>query len=95
MLINRRTFVIRRGQFDEALALMREAVQQSGAPTRILIPEVAPFDHLVVEGEFESLAAYERYWGEWFASPDATAFLERWQTVTDTGGTNEIWRVVA
>lgn len=93
MLINRRTFVIKRGQFDAALALMREAVQQGGARGRILIPEVAPFDLLVVEGEFESLAAYEQYWNDWFGQPTNTAFLQRWQSVTETGGTNEIWRV--
>lgn len=94
MLMNRRTFVIRRGQFQEAVALMREAVQQSGGRGRILLPEVAPFDQIVVEAEFESLAAYEQFWNDWSAQPATAAFLERWQTVTETGGTNEIWRVL-
>jgi hypothetical protein len=94
MLVNRRTFIVKRGAYDALLALLQEAVRESGGNGRILVPEIAPFDQLVVEAEFESLAAYEQFWSNWGDQPTTPAFMERWFTLTESGGTNEIWRLV-
>lgn len=93
MLVNRRTFIVRRGAYDALLTLLQEAVREGGGNARILVPEVAPFDQLVVEAEFENLAAYEQFWTDWASQPTTAAFMERWYTLTESGGTNEIWRV--
>jgi len=49
---------------------------------------------MVVEGEWESLGEYEGFWNEWYASPEGAASMEKWNTLTDTGDTNEIWTLV-
>jgi hypothetical protein len=95
MVMNRRTFIVKRGRMQEAIALLKEEVQRSpnAQRTRIYVPEVAPFDVICAEGDFESLAEYERYWADYFAQPQTTAFLERWFELTETGGTNELWEL--
>ncbi len=96
MVMNRRTFIVKRGRMQEAATVLKAEVQRSpnAHRTRIYVPEVAPFDVICAEGDFDSLAEYERYGTEYFAQPETSAFLERWFELTETGGTNEIWELV-
>ena len=96
MIVNRRTFVAKKGCLEEAAALMRAEVERTALPNtqRICIPVVAPFDLLVYEAEYENLEEYERLWTEWGASPEAAVFMEKWNALTEIGGTNEIWELV-
>ena len=96
MLVNRRTFMVKNGHWDEAVAMGVAEVQRVGLPhaSRVYAPEIGPFSTLVLEADFESLAEYEEFWAEYFASPEAVEFNEKWDTVTESGGTNEIWRLV-
>ncbi|HWQ11703.1 MAG TPA: hypothetical protein VNL77_02825 [Roseiflexaceae bacterium] len=93
MLVNRRTFVIKRGHIEDAAAMLAEGMRRMGVQGRVYLPEVGPFDVIAVEGEFESLAAYEQFWSAWAAQPDTGAFMERWYAITESGGANEIWRL--
>jgi hypothetical protein len=96
MVMNRRTFIVKRGRMQEAATLLKAAAQRStnARAYRIYVPEFAPFDVLCIEGDFDSLAEYQQYWAEYFAQPETTAMLERWYDVTETGGTNELWELV-
>jgi hypothetical protein len=96
MLVNRRTFIVKNGCWDEAVAMAVAEVQRVGFPraTRLYVPKIGPFSTLVFEAEFESLAEYEKFWAEYFASPEGVAFNEKLDTVTESGGTNEIWALV-
>jgi hypothetical protein len=96
MLVNRRTFIVKNGCWEEAVAMGVAEVQRIGLPraSRLYVSEIGPFSSLVGEFEFESLAEYEAFWAEYFASPEGVAFNEKWGTVTESGGTNEIWRLV-
>jgi hypothetical protein len=96
MLVNRRTFLVRRGCFDEAVAMMVAEVQRVGIPhaCRLYVPEIGPFSTVVLEVEFESLAEYEEFWAEYFASAEGVAFNEKWGEVTESAGTNEVWELV-
>ena len=97
MIVNRRTFVVKRGHMDQLLVLIREAEQQSNSSAhafRAYIPETGFLDSVAFEWEYESLEEYERDWAEWAATPEGVAVQETLYDVTETGGTNEVWRWV-
>ncbi len=93
MLVNRRTFIVKRGKMDAAIALMLAEFRRSGSSGRVYVPEVGPFDVLAVEGEFADFAAYDQFWSTWAKQPETGSFMEQWYAVTEIGGTNEIWRL--
>jgi hypothetical protein len=94
MLVNRRTFVVKRGHMDEVVALIQAEMKRTNDKSRIYVSETGSFDTIAGEWEFESLAEYEKGWAEYFATPEATTFLQKWNELTETGGTNEIWTLV-
>lgn len=96
MLANRRTFLVARGCMEEAVAMAVTEIQRIGSPraSRLYVPEIGPFSTLVFETEFESLEEYEKFWADWFASPEGIAFNEKWNSLIESGGTNEIWEMV-
>ena len=97
MIVNRRTFVVKRGRIDEFLALIEEGREQSSSSARafrVYTPDISSFDEVALEWEYESLGEYERDWAEWGTTPESAALQERVYDLTETGGTNEIWRLV-
>ena len=94
MIVNRRTFFAKRGRLKEAVALNRAEMERTNSTARVYVSETGLFDTIAMEFEFESLDEYEKSWGEYFASPEAAPFLEKWAEVTEPGGNNEIWRLV-
>ncbi|MCK4782615.1 MAG: hypothetical protein KAV87_02610 [Desulfobacteraceae bacterium] len=93
MIVNRRTFVVKRGRFEEAVALFMAEIERTNTVSRVYVPETGLFDTIAMEQEYESLEEYEKDLSEYFASPEAAQFLEKWYDLTETGGTNEIWRL--
>jgi hypothetical protein len=102
MLVNRRTFMIKKSYFEEALALLVEYNQlvklmYPNAVGRVYASEIGPFDTIAYEIEIESLTAYERILAEFYANPAVAArfpeWFKRWQAITEPGGTNEFWRL--
>ena len=93
MIVNRRTFVVKGGCWEEAVAMAVAETKRLSHPhaRRIYLSNISPFDTLVFEAEFENLAEYETFWADWFASPEGAAFAEKWDTLVRSGGTNEIW----
>ena len=94
MLVNRRTFVVKRGCMEELVALLVADREQTGIAYRLYTPDIGPFDVIAIEVEFENLEAYEKGWAEWFARPENAAFMEKWYALTESGGNNEIWTLV-
>ena len=94
MLINRRTFIVKRGSLDETLALLKASKQRDGVDYRLYVSNIGPFDRIAMEFEFENLEAYEKGWAEWESTPEAAVFMEKWNELTETGGANEIWKLV-
>lgn len=95
MIVNRRTFIVKRGCLEDARALamsLREFEQiRKLSAYRLYLPNIGAFDQIAMEAEFESLEEYEAWWNEWASSPEAAAFFEKWFDLTETGGVNEIW----
>ena len=90
MLVNRRKFVVKRGKLNEAEKLLKTIVETSNLPgvARIYIPEIAPFDAVVIEVEFEDWAQYNKFYAEWDPKEE---LIKKWFALTETGGTNQVW----
>ena len=57
--------------------------------------QFSPWDVVVMEAEFESLAEHETWWEKFWASPGAANWMERRRELTERGGHGELWRVKA
>ncbi len=89
MYVNRRTFIVKRGCTDEAVAMLVEGSGDSDA--RIYRSHYGPFDTVAFEIEAASMAEMEAIWNEWSESPESETFMQRWHEITKSGGKSEIW----
>ena len=103
MLVNRRTFIVKKPHFNEALQLLaeyRDLLKRMGntAVMRVYAIEVGRFDEIACELEIASLSAFEEVLAEFQEHPSVVSRLpswyERWHEITAPGGTNEFWRLV-
>ena len=97
MILDRRTFTAEKGRRRDAVAMAKEVAElftsKFGVTYRIYTTNIGPFDAVAVEGEFESLAEYDRLWTEFLALPELAPLMDKWNEVTETGGTHEIWEL--
>ena|SRR5437867_826346 len=102
MLVNRRTFLVKKPYFEEALARLVEyhhlaKLINPNVVGRVYASEMGPFDTIAYEIEIESLGAYEQAVAEFYANPAVASrvpeWAKRWQEITEPGGMNEIWRL--
>ncbi len=95
MLVNRRTFIAKRGCFSDVAALLKEAADLVGLPrpARIYLSEVGSFDTIAIEAEYENYAEYERFMALHDTKLSAQ-WWEKWFAVTESGGRNEIWKLL-
>jgi hypothetical protein len=54
-------------------------------------PAGAPGYTVVMDIEFENLAALEQWLGEWSAKPDTAEFLSKMEALEELGGDSTIW----
>ncbi|HJZ48078.1 MAG TPA: hypothetical protein VKE41_12960 [Roseiflexaceae bacterium] len=103
MLVNRRTFIVTKPYFEEALALLVEYRQLAqlvdpNAVMRVYASEIGPFDTIACELEIASLGAFEQALAAFQEHPTVAARLPdwfaRWQAITEPGGMNEFWRLI-
>jgi hypothetical protein len=76
------------------MALEESAKLDPPVTVRVYTASIAPFDQVVVDFEYEDLAAYEKAWADWFDKPETPDFMEKWNELTKSGGKNEIWDLV-
>jgi hypothetical protein len=99
MIIDRRTFIVKKGHWDTAIGLLRELKQkghETGIQTmRIYSSMIGPFDTIAYEMEIENLAVWEREIAAFYAFDEQwfTAWFERWLAATEPGGALEIWQL--
>jgi hypothetical protein len=96
MLVNRRTWVVKRGRMQEALELFKAEGKRINSPitNRLYAPSIGAFDLLALESEYESLEAFEKDFAGYYASPEGTAFQEKLYELTEVGGGDEFWVLV-
>jgi len=95
MIVNRRTFIAKKGHMDEAIAMMKRIWAEMDPQRRVRFyrSSLGPFDTIVWEAEYDSLTEYDKAMAavdpRWMAEN-----LPKWHAVTEVGGANEIWDVV-
>lgn len=97
MLVNRRSYPVKKGGVEQALALLRDAGQKfahpQGRPRRLYAANIGAIDVVAFEIEFANLTEYEAYWNAIAVEPWIGDFFAKWDIITDSGGMNEIWLV--
>jgi hypothetical protein len=96
MLVNRRTWIVKRGRMQETLELFKAEGRRinSPIPTRLYAPNIGSFDLLAMESEYESLEVFEKFWAEYYNTPEAAVFQEKLYELTEVGGGDEFWILV-
>ena len=89
-IVNRRTFVAKRGHIDEAVKLLK-GEEGGDIVSRVYRCHYGTIDAVALEVEFESVAAMEQGWADWYASPLGEQVMKRWLEITEPGGSNEVW----
>ena len=94
MYINRRIFTTKQGKIEEAVTLLMNV--ESSRPKesiRISVAYFGEFNTIALELGFDSLAEYEAFWGQFMEEPGIEEFMAQWNELTESGGSNELWRV--
>ena len=79
MFVNRRVLIPKRGHYQDLVSLLKSTMEAIDHPHAVRIYKTtritaAPYDQVVWEIEYESLAEYERLKHEWASRPDAASF---------------------
>ena len=98
MLVNRRTFLVKKPHFDEALDLLvqlRTLAKESrpDANIRVYASEYGTFDTIALEVESASLATLEQELSTFANTPETSdrfaAWFTRWLEITAPGGAGQ------
>lgn len=92
MILVRIVFQVRQGAIRQAVDAMKQATAHAPNRPRILTDLSGPFNTLVMETRYESLAAAEQWRNAFFASQE---FKEQESRDTDwiVGGMNEFYTI--
>ena len=95
MIVNRLTFRVKPGCMEEVLKMVKAERAKLDNPkmARIYTPNIGRFDLLVEDLEFENLAEFDKFWTAWGSKPETAEFMEKWETLVETGGFGEIWNL--
>ena len=95
MIVNRRTFIVKKGCATKVVDLLRTVTEGFSQPKVFRIYEwyISPSDQVTWEAEFESLEEYSKFSSEWTNSPKRDAILAKFDDLTVSGGSSEIWRL--
>jgi hypothetical protein len=88
-IVNRRTFIAKPGHLDEVVKMLKG--DEGNLVQRVYRSHYGTFNVAVLEVEFNSVAEMEDLWTGWFQSDAAQKFHQRWNEITEPGGTNEVW----
>ncbi len=98
MIVDRRTIHCKQGRAVDVADLLSEAIAQNTSYTgnyRIYMPDIGPYDVVVIECEYEDVQALRAAQQAWREFTDQTAFWEEWKAVTERGGHGEIWQLAS
>ena len=94
MIVHRQTNIVKIGRMEEVIALVKAERERQNGTWRIYVSDIGPRDTIAFEFEFENLQDYEKGWSEWLATPEAGAFMDKWDDLVEPGGADEIWNMV-
>ncbi len=95
MIVNRRTFIVKKGCSEKVVELLKDATKGASVPkvVRIYQWSISPSDQVTWEAEFEDIEEYSKFSTEWVGDPKRAALLEKFNDLTVPGGTSEILRL--
>jgi len=97
MLVMRMTEQAKQGCTSKLVEFFESWPDDAPAPPhgwRIYWPtQFSPWNEVIFEAEFESLAEHEAWWKEFWASPRSGEWLEKKRELTERGGHGELWSV--
>ena len=84
MIVQRITVQYKPGKLQEAIALLKAERDRVTAPhaIRMYIPQSGA-ELGIAEYEFENSEEMEKFWVNWAAQPEAQAFLEKYNALTE------------
>ena len=85
MILVRTVFQAKWGKAHELVAAFKERMRSADRRPRILTDLSGPFNTVVLEGEHESLAAWERFRAEMFANPQFAPGSGRIDELVESG----------
>ena len=93
MLVNRRTFIVKKGCTDDVVKLLLSVSEGSASlgVVRVYVSKIGPGDMVAWEAEFKDLDHYAKYSAEWAKSADHAPFLKKFNELVESGGVSEIW----
>jgi hypothetical protein len=96
MIVQRITFHVKSGRGEKAIEMIKEAQKTLSPPNgaQIYDSNIGPFNTILYDLKFESLAECEAFWEKWWSLPETPAFMERWNELVTNRGGSEIWRLV-
>ena len=97
MIVHRTTILVKRGCMQELIGLIKSFVAKNDPnpeKVRLSWAMMGPVNVLVSERAYENLAELEASVAEWMGKPDTAAFWEKYNTLTERGGSREIWSIV-
>jgi hypothetical protein len=83
------------GNVSKAKELCVAEFSRLGVSGRVLTPEAAPYNTIVIEYEWESLSEQERFWTDHHQSEERAKFFTEFNKLIEPGGTHETWNVAA
>ena len=90
MIVERNTWKAKPGHVEDLMALVKSEASKEGMSYRVYTGMTGPANTVVVEFEFESLAAYEAFWAKWRAKPETPSFLVKWGELDENEGSTEL-----
>ncbi len=96
MIVERRTYKVKHGQWRNLANLIKEemAAVAPKAGSRVYQPFVGPMGVIVHEIEFEDMATREAFWAKWSKERANPEFWARFHEMVTPHGHNEIWGIV-
>jgi hypothetical protein len=91
MIVNRRTFIVKKGKMDELVALLVNSRPNEEYRSRIYHSMFGPFDTVAVEFEARDMEGLNRAFEEASSDTDWGEFMTKFDELTVPGGSNEIW----
>ena len=83
------------GNVSKAAEMMAAECERNGLKDRVLTPNIAPYNTMVLELDFENIAEYGQVIDEYVGSDEWRNFYTKFNDVIEPGGTTEIWDVRA
>ena len=95
MIVEKHTVVVKWEDRDEAVAEVKSLLEAGGFPHayRIYVPHTGPQGVIVMETEYESLEEFEKYWKDFFASPEADAWSKEHRSLHYESSKTEFWKL--